>query len=242
MTSPALSQPGPDHERLGLLVGRWKTDGFVRPGDWGPSARIVAVDTYEWLDGGFFLFHRFDAVVGPDEVKGIEIIGYDPESRNYRGVSFDNQGAAGTFHASLAGRVWKSWGPSQRFAGTFSADGCTLSGAWERSSDGTNWLPWMDVSLKRDHETRPELVRRRAASDRGTPAAALGATALGATALGTLAIGATAIGALAIGALAIGRLAVGSLALKQGRIGALTVGEIDVSRLRVGRVVTDGER
>jgi Protein of unknown function (DUF1579) len=237
MTTPAPSQPGPEHEQLGLLVGRWKTEGFVRPGDWGPSARIVAVDSYEWLDGGFFLFHRFDAVVGQEEVKGIEIIGYDPESKNYRGVSFDNHGGADTFHASLAGRVWKSWGPSQRFTGTFSADGCTLSGAWERSSDGTDWLPWMDVTLRRDHDARPALVRRRTAFERSAAAQATSATALGAAALGALAIGATAIGALAIG-----RLAVGSLALKQGRIGALTVDEIDVSRLRVGRVVTDGER
>ena len=237
MTSPAPSQPGPEHERLGLLIGRWNTEGFVRPGDWGPSARIVAVDTYEWLDGGFFLFHRFDAVVGQEEVKGIEIIGYDPESKNYRGVSFDNHGAADTFHASLAGRVWKSWGPSQRFSGTLSADGGTLSGAWERSGDGTNWLPWMDVKLRRNPEAQPALARRRTASDRGPVAHASSATALGAAALGALAVGATAIGALAIG-----RLAVGSLALKQGRIGSLAIDEVDVGRLRVGRVVTDGDR
>jgi hypothetical protein len=236
MTSPAPSQPGPEHQQLGLLVGRWKTEGFVRPGEWGPSARIVAVDTYEWLDGGFFLFHRFDAVVGPEEVKGIEIIGYDAASGNYRGTSFDNHGAADTFHATLAGRVWKSWGQSQRFTGTFNADGSTLSGAWERSGDGTNWLPWMDVTLRRD-PAAPALVRRRTSVDRGGAAHATSATALGAAALGAVAIGATAIGALAIG-----RLAIGSLALKQGRIGALAIDQVDVGRLRVGRVLTDSER
>jgi hypothetical protein len=44
---------------------------------------------------------------------------------------------------SLDGGVWKLWrdGPpfSQRFAGTFSDDGKTITGRWEVSEDGKTW-------------------------------------------------------------------------------------------------------
>jgi hypothetical protein len=237
MANDTPARPGPEHERLAALVGTWKTEGRVKAGPWGSAAPIAAEDTYEWLDGGFFLIHRFDALVGTQDVKGIEVIGCDMGAGGYRGFSFDNQGAVDSFEASLVDGVWKTWGPLQRFTGRFSADGRTLSGEWERSEDGMSWSPWMDVTLTRKREVRSVLTRRRPVTAGASITQATSAGAVGAAALGALAIGATAIGALAIR-----RLAVGSLALKHGRIGTLAIDDVDVGRLRVHRLVTDGER
>jgi Protein of unknown function (DUF1579) len=69
--------PVAEHERLTVLIGRWKTEGSTREMPDAPAARIDAFDTYEWLPGGFGLLHVVDAQVGETKVEGAEIIGYD---------------------------------------------------------------------------------------------------------------------------------------------------------------------
>jgi hypothetical protein len=35
----------------------------------------------------------------------------------------------------------------ERFRGTFSADGNTITGHWEGVDDNGNWRPWMNITL-----------------------------------------------------------------------------------------------
>jgi hypothetical protein len=44
-------ESGSEHERLRVLVGTWKTEGWTREAAGAPAVRIDAVDTYEWLTG-----------------------------------------------------------------------------------------------------------------------------------------------------------------------------------------------
>ena len=54
----------------------------------------------------------------------------------------DSRGVARVYAMSLGEGVWKLWrdDPSfpPRFTGTFSADGRTITGRWEKSSDGAS--------------------------------------------------------------------------------------------------------
>jgi hypothetical protein len=52
--------------------------------------------------------------------------------------------------ASVRNGVWTFLDDSLRFTGSFSEEGNVLSGIWERSEDGKNWLPFMDIKLVRD--------------------------------------------------------------------------------------------
>ena len=52
------SQPGIEHRRLDVFVGKWNMQGQQYDGVIGPAAKITAVETYEWLTGGFFLVSR----------------------------------------------------------------------------------------------------------------------------------------------------------------------------------------
>ena len=51
---------------------------------------------------------------------------------------------------SLEDGAWKMWreapGFSQRFMGTFSDDGNTITTRWEKSSDGVNWEHDLDLT------------------------------------------------------------------------------------------------
>jgi uncharacterized protein DUF1579 len=146
MANEQPPKPGPEHKRLDVFVGKWNTEGTILASPSGPTSKLKAVDTYEWLPGGFFLVHHVDGRMGGEEVKAIEIIGYDVTSQKYFTRSFDNQGNTSTYQASLLDGVWTILGDSERFTGLFGAGDSTLTGKWERF-EGSEWLPWMDVRL-----------------------------------------------------------------------------------------------
>jgi hypothetical protein len=110
---------------------------------------LQAVDTYEWLPGGFFLLHRVDGRMGEDPVHVLEIIRYDASSDAYVTQSFDNQGNIAVYRAILQGSAWTIRGDSERFTGAFSEDRSTLTGTWEQARDGRTWTPWMTITLSK---------------------------------------------------------------------------------------------
>lgn len=148
--SQKLTQPGSEHKLLNIFVGKWNTEGQIKSTSSSPASRLTAVDTYEWLPGGFFLIHYVDGRMGDEEVKTMEIIGYDISSQAYFTHSFDNQGNTGVYQANLHERTWTIKGESERFTGEFSNDGNTLKGNWELSRDGYNWQSWMDIKLTKE--------------------------------------------------------------------------------------------
>src|SRR5215831_20891130 len=83
------SAPGPETQRLGALVGRWRSEGHI-VGE--VPVPITGTDTYEWLAGGFFLVHHVDVVIGEQAVQAIELIGeYDPANDSFTARSYDNR-------------------------------------------------------------------------------------------------------------------------------------------------------
>ena len=126
-----------EHRRLEALVGTWRTEGWTRETPEAPAMRIDAVDTYEWLPGGFGLLHIVDANVGDERVEGAEIIGYDPALASFRTQYFGSDGPS-AYEASLeeedGALVWRMQSASDRFAGTFADDGDTLRATGRRAA------------------------------------------------------------------------------------------------------------
>jgi hypothetical protein len=138
-----------EDERLELLTGMWKTEGWTREAPGAPRARIDAVDTYERLPGGALL-HRVDARVGDEKVEGTEIIGYDPARGLYLTQYFGSDGPS-AYEVSLSEEggalIWRMRSKGDRFTGTFSDDRNTITGQWESLDDDSSWRPWMDITL-----------------------------------------------------------------------------------------------
>jgi hypothetical protein len=139
-----------DLARLNAFVGEWKTKGEIKNSPSGQPVKFKAKDRYEWLPGGHFLFHRFDADMPESNIKGIEIIGYSPETGSYSMYSFDSLGNATVMQGRMDGETWRFVGENVRFAGSFDDGGKVFAGVWEmRSGDGSAWQPWMDIKLKK---------------------------------------------------------------------------------------------
>jgi len=139
----------PELEQLNVFIGRWMTEGETVAEPDVPSMPIVASDVYEWLPGRYFVMHPAYGRIGNVGVGGLEVIGFDPTTRQFQCYFFDSQGNA-TRH-TLSGRddVWTWQGTHARCTGRFSDDRKMLTARHERSDDGVRWVPSMNVVLKR---------------------------------------------------------------------------------------------
>src|SRR5215831_889589 len=86
-------KPGPEIQRLGSMVGTWKTD----------DGETV---TYEWFDGGFSLIGH---VENSDKSTELRIITYDPDAKDYTQYRVTSTGPGGTLgHMTVSGNTWRT--------------------------------------------------------------------------------------------------------------------------------------
>jgi hypothetical protein len=154
--SSLFESPSPDPElkRLEILVGKWKIVGATQAGPTGPAMKVTSLETYEWLDGGFFLVHRWETFFGEsclDPAKGIQFFGYDARSRKYRTHFFDNLGPydeeGSTYEGEVINGILTFTGPA-RFTLVANEDG-TITSDWELRDMDTTWIPWMHTKMTR---------------------------------------------------------------------------------------------
>jgi Protein of unknown function (DUF1579) len=144
------SVPGPEHRRLEAFVGSWDTEGTIWANPSGPGLGFRAIDRYEWVPGGFFVLHRWDAHMPDGRTQGVEILGYDAARATYTVHSFDSAGNADVMTATVADDTWTFEGKSLRFRGSFRDGGKSLVGVWDRrTDDGAGWKQLMDVKLSK---------------------------------------------------------------------------------------------
>jgi hypothetical protein len=136
---------------LDVFVGEWVMQARF-PGDQpappgaagdGPTAR----SRFEWALDRQFLLQRTEIPV-PEAPDSLSIISVDLETGAYTQHYYDSRGVVRLYAMRLADGVWTLTRESpdftplnfrQRFIGTFSEDGNTISGAWEKNLNGAGW-------------------------------------------------------------------------------------------------------
>jgi hypothetical protein len=133
---------------LDSLVGKWKMAGShpMLP------APVHGQASFEWVEGGAFLACRtlYDR---PGPPSAIAIIGRDEAEATYSILYYDERGVSRIYAMSMEKGEWKFWRNSPSFSQhvtfTFSADGSTLTGHGEKSTDGQAWDDDLDVTYTR---------------------------------------------------------------------------------------------
>jgi Protein of unknown function (DUF1579) len=139
--------------RLDALVGEWEMEFSFESGFFGPGSPAVSGrggrTTFQWFDGEFFLIQRATAE-DPSAPNGIMIIGMGKESETFEQHYYDSRGVTRVYQMSLNEGTWNLWreapGFHQRYTGVFSEDGNRITGAWEKSADGSGWKHDFDLS------------------------------------------------------------------------------------------------
>jgi len=143
------AEPGLEHQRLQVFIGKWINEGKTVASAGVPAAKILVSDVYEWVPGGFFVLHTAYGRIGNVDVGGVETIGYDAESKTYRTHFFDSQGNISSHELTEHDGRWKWQGEHTRCTAVFSDQGKTQVAHHERTDDGVNWVPSMEVTLTR---------------------------------------------------------------------------------------------
>lgn len=125
--------PGPDPalKRLDRFVGTWQVTGRTLGSEVdNVSGRL----TFEWLPGGFFLQQRVELDFMGLDIRGLEVIGYDPSTGKFPSTVYSNvvgvpipyeydvQDDHLTIRTELAGGA--------TYTGTWAEDGNSMSGGW----------------------------------------------------------------------------------------------------------------
>ncbi len=126
-------RPNPDLKSFNILVGTWKVS------DPSGKGAISGAETYEWMEGGFFLMHRFDFEHNGHKVRGIEIIGHEHEfgaepGNEIKSRVYDTRGNTLDYVYEVDKGTLTIWGGQKGspayFKGKFSDDGNTCTGGW----------------------------------------------------------------------------------------------------------------
>jgi hypothetical protein len=149
----SATDAAPGLEALRPLVGKWHTEGQQIEGPLGPQSPFVAVETFEWLDGGHFLVHRLDGKFGQKPAACIEVWGRN-EAGELFAHTFYNDGNTNDWQIRetssalvLSGSWSKGSGPTfkLRYTARVIEGGNTLDGKWEQSRDGESWTTFMET-------------------------------------------------------------------------------------------------
>lgn len=135
--------------RLEPLVGEWTLEARWPSGESWPGGGRV---TFGWHPSGAHLIERGTADL-PEAPDNISIIGCDAANGTYFQLYSDERGVCRVYQMSIGNGEWKLWRAgepfSQRFTGTISDDGNTITGHWEIAEDFTNYTTDFDVVYRR---------------------------------------------------------------------------------------------
>lgn len=89
-------KPGPEQERLGFFVGKWKTAGSIQESPFMPGGKFSEKATCEWFAGKFSVVCRGkgQGPMGPSESMGI--MGWSGEEKVYVFYGVENSPMAWT--------------------------------------------------------------------------------------------------------------------------------------------------
>ena len=138
-------------KELDRFVGEWTmTAGPPGGPPWPGEARV----RFEWVDGAF-LAQRWTLSGGPEGAPtgGTTIVGCDEAHGTYVQLYWDDRGVYRVYEMGLRDGEWtlRREAPpfAQRFTGTFSADGKTITGRWEIAEEGQDWRTDFAVTYTR---------------------------------------------------------------------------------------------
>ena len=158
-------RPDPALKRLERFVGTWEVNGRTLDSE---EDNISGRFAFQWLPGGFYLQQRTELNFAGYEVKGLEVIGYDPAtdrfpSTVYSSMSgvpipyeYDVQGDHVTIRTELNGGA--------TYTGTFSKDGNSGSGGWRPDAGAGPGNVAYDITVTRVSSARAATPHRATGS------------------------------------------------------------------------------
>jgi len=145
----------PEMKKLNVLVGRWTYEGEYKPGPLGPGGKITGEYTIQMILKGFFLEARQTEKGAMGETRSLEIVAYDPVSKNFVFNIYRDNGSTSSGTVTVSGNTitWegKCIVDEKKFLSkdpfVFAGDWTSASAKTEISADGKTWTPFFEGKL-----------------------------------------------------------------------------------------------
>jgi hypothetical protein len=139
-------------QKLEPLVGQWIMEARPPGGEpWPGGGR----STFAWHPSGAHLVQH-SVMEHPEAPNSLSIIGCDAGNETYHQLYSDDRGVCRMYDMSIGDREWRLWRAGepfdQRFIGSISRDGNTISGRWEKSEDGTGYTTDFELVYRRSSQ------------------------------------------------------------------------------------------
>ena len=150
----AVAPPDPQLRRLEPLLGTWRSEGQTRASILGPGVPVTSTETFDWLDGGYFLVSTYETTFGDEPTQtGVNYWGYDADSQRFQIIFFSNNGPytedGNRYYGEVEGQTLTFEGPA-RFQYALGPDGQIalddegrVTVAWWLRDEHGAWQPWM---------------------------------------------------------------------------------------------------
>jgi hypothetical protein len=99
-------KPGPEHAKLGFFVGKWSSEGDLKPGPYGPGGKFTFTEDCDWLSGNFAVLCHSDGQLLGMSVKGLSVMSYNPEEKAYVYFESNNMGENTYSKGTVDGDTW----------------------------------------------------------------------------------------------------------------------------------------
>ncbi len=99
-------KPGPEVNKLHAVVGHWTFEGEAKPGPLGPGGKFTGESNCQMILGGFFFQCQLTAKVAEQEMRMLEIDGYDPVNKNFSSEFYFAGGNRFSGVLTIAGNTW----------------------------------------------------------------------------------------------------------------------------------------
>lgn len=108
LASDKAPAPGPETQKLGYFVGKWKMSGEMKETPFGPGGKVSGEESCEWFKGKFSVVCRSKGKgpMGPTE--GLGIMTWSGEEKAYLYFGIDNSPMVPTTlpRGTLSGDTW----------------------------------------------------------------------------------------------------------------------------------------
>ena len=102
----APPSPGPEHARLTYFVGKWVSEGEIKPSPYGPGGKYTSTDTCDWYAGRFAVVCNSEVVMGGATIKGLSIMSYEPAEKTYIYFETNSMGENAVSRGTVDGDTW----------------------------------------------------------------------------------------------------------------------------------------
>jgi len=109
-------KPGPEHAKLGFFVGKWTSEGDLKPSAYSPGGKFTYTEECAWLSGNFAIICHSEGQMSRSTVKGVSIMSYDAGEGKY--IYFESNSAGENTYSKgmVTGDTW-TWSNEEQMGG-----------------------------------------------------------------------------------------------------------------------------